>query len=87
MSDYLVGAAQWRDHHRDGAKGSPPKLLMAAASRALDVLALADEADLACLRAEYDHAPAPRPPSPAPGRSSGLPVAPGAPSPGRTRGR
>ncbi|WP_181787495.1 hypothetical protein [Streptomyces phytophilus] len=86
VSDCLVEAAQWRNRHRDAPAGSPPKLLMAAASRARDVLAVADEADLARLRAEYD--PAPAPPPPAPGRPSGLPPAsPDAASAGQTRGR
>ncbi|MFG3038070.1 hypothetical protein ACGFYZ_14285 [Streptomyces sp. NPDC048330] len=77
VSDSLFAAAQWRGQHRGAAKGSPPKLLMEAASRSLSVAAIADEADLTALRAEYD--PAPSPDRPPPGRtraSSGLPPAP-----------
>ncbi|MFF2567292.1 hypothetical protein [Streptomyces sp. NPDC058084] len=77
VSDYLVAAAQWRGQHRGAAKGSPPKLLMEAASRSLSVAAIADEADLMALRAEYDPAPSPDRPSPGQTRaSSGLPPAP-----------
>ncbi|GAA2672499.1 hypothetical protein GCM10010400_38060 [Streptomyces aculeolatus] len=84
VSDCLVEAAQWRGHHRDAVDGPPRKRLMAAASRALDVLAIADEADLARLRAEYD--PAPALPSPAPGRPPGPPpTSPGAPRQGGGR--
>ncbi|MFJ4322718.1 hypothetical protein ACIP3A_06330 [Streptomyces tricolor] len=85
MSDYLFAAAQWRGQHRGAAKGSPPKLLMEAASRSLSVAALADEADLATLRAAYDPAPPPGRPARA---STGLPPAPphappAGPAPGR----
>ncbi|HEX5566465.1 MAG TPA: hypothetical protein VFY14_05950 [Streptomyces sp.] len=75
VSDYLIAAAQWRGQNRGAEKGSPSKLLMEAASRSLSVLAIADEADLAILRAEYDPAPAP-PKAPTSGRPqapSGLP--------------
>ncbi|MFE6163143.1 hypothetical protein ACFQ7F_29995 [Streptomyces sp. NPDC056486] len=57
LSDYLVAAARWKRENRDAAKGSPSNLLMAAASQALSVLALADEAGLRRLRAVYDPAP------------------------------
>ncbi|MFF8732019.1 hypothetical protein ACF073_36935 [Streptomyces sp. NPDC015171] len=54
---------------------------MTAASRALSVLALADEAGLSRLRAAYDPAPTPATPTGGqPGASSGVPPAP--PSPG-----
>lgn len=72
MSDYLLAASRWRGQNRDAELGSPPKMLMTAASRSLSVLALADEADLAALRAEYD--PAPTPDTPQAERS--LPPAP-----------
>ncbi|WP_414169089.1 hypothetical protein ACMATS_24700 [Streptoverticillium reticulum] len=75
VSDYLVAAARWRGQNRGAELGSPPKMLMAAASRSLSVLALADQADLAILRAAYD--PAPAPPAPPQGRTGpGLPPAP-----------
>ncbi|MFF8779515.1 hypothetical protein ACF07W_19810 [Streptomyces sp. NPDC015140] len=57
LSDYLVAAARWEQENRGAAKGSPSNLLMTAASRALSVLALADEAGLNRLRAAYDPAP------------------------------
>ncbi|MGW0312656.1 hypothetical protein [Streptomyces flavidovirens] len=85
VSDYLFAAAQWRGQHRGAAKGPPPKLLMEAASRSLFVAAIADEADLATLRAAYDPAPPPVHPARA---STGLPPAPphappAGPAPGR----
>ncbi|MBU5946465.1 hypothetical protein ACH4FA_02135 [Streptomyces sp. NPDC017966] len=81
MSDYLVAAARWRRENRDAAKGSPSNLLMTAASRALSVLAIADEAGLSRLRAAYDPAPTPATPaSTHPGAAAGLPPAP--PPPG-----
>ncbi|MFD7320599.1 hypothetical protein ACFV9D_05830 [Streptomyces sp. NPDC059875] len=89
VSDYLFAAAQWRGQHRGAAKGSPPKLLMEAASRSLSVAAIADEADLTTLRAVYDSAPPSNFPSPGQSRaSSGLPPAPppappASPTPGR----
>ncbi|MFH8991383.1 hypothetical protein [Streptomyces sp. NPDC017940] len=60
VSDYLLSAARWRGQNRGAEPESPPKMLMAAASRSLDVLALAHRADLAILRAAYDPAPAPK---------------------------
>ncbi|MEW1599410.1 hypothetical protein [Streptomyces sp. NPDC093808] len=75
MSDYLVAAARWRRENRDAAKGAPSHLLMTAASRALSVLALADEAGLSRLRAAYDPAPT-TPASTHPGATAGLPPAP-----------
>jgi hypothetical protein len=89
VSDYLLAAAQWRGRHRGAAKGSPPKLLMEAASRSLSVTAIADQADLTILRAEYDPAPAPKLPPPGrPEPSTRLPPAPPpAPPAGPTLGR
>ncbi|MBM7167051.1 hypothetical protein JQK87_01150 [Streptomyces sp. G44] len=60
ISDYLVAAARWRGQNRGAEPESPPKMLMAAASRTLDALALAHSADLAILRAAYDPAPTPK---------------------------
>jgi hypothetical protein len=85
VSDYLLATAQWRGQHRGAAKGSPPKLLMEAASRSLSVAAIADEADLTTLRASYDPAPTPTRPERA---STGLPpVPPHAPPAGPAPGR
>ncbi|MEV5878060.1 hypothetical protein AB0L75_28305 [Streptomyces sp. NPDC052101] len=84
VSDCLVAAARWRGQNRGAELGSPPKMLMAAASRSLGVLSLADQADLAILRAEYDPAPAP----PQPRTTPGLPPAPpGTPPTGPAPGR
>ncbi|MEU5083736.1 MULTISPECIES: hypothetical protein [Streptomyces] len=87
ISNYLVAAARWRDQNRGAELGSPPKMLMTAASHSLSVLALAHQADLAILRAEYD--PAPAPPSPQQGpKAPGLPPSPpSAPPAGPTPGR
>ncbi|MFK4688282.1 hypothetical protein [Streptomyces pristinaespiralis] len=88
VSDYLFATAQWRGRHRSAVKGSPPKLLMEAASRSLSVAAIADEADLGTLRAAYDPAPTPNlPPGPA-RASTALPpppphVPPAGPAPSR----
>ncbi|MFE8009042.1 hypothetical protein [Streptomyces sp. NPDC057418] len=87
VSEYLYAAAQWRGQHRGAAKGSPPKLLMEAASRSLSVAALADQADRTTLRATYDPAPAPHRPDRAP-TATGLPprpphAPPAGPAPGR----
>ncbi|MFF5537839.1 hypothetical protein ACFY71_36160 [Streptomyces cinerochromogenes] len=80
MSEYLVAAARWRGQNHGAELGSPPKMLMKAASHSLSALALGHQADLAILRAEYD--PAPAPPSPPRGRTtSGLPPAPPSPPP------
>ncbi|MGW2650818.1 hypothetical protein ACWC2T_39540 [Streptomyces sp. NPDC001393] len=87
VSDYLVAAARWRGQNRGAEPGSPPKMLMAAASRSLSVLAIADQADLAALRAAYD--PAPTPPAP-PHRPTGPglpPAPPGTPPASPTHGR
>ncbi|MET9507686.1 hypothetical protein ABZX62_04255 [Streptomyces flavidovirens] len=82
VSDYLLAAAQWRGQHRGAAKGSPPKLLMEAASRSLSVAAIADEADLRTLRAAYDPAPTPNlPPTGQTAVSTALPPAPPHPPP------
>ncbi|MGW9400774.1 hypothetical protein [Streptomyces sp. NPDC055642] len=80
MSDYLVAAARWQRENRDATKGSPSNLLMAAASRALSVLAIADEAGLSRLRAAYDPAPTPTTSASTRPGAAGLPPAP--PSPG-----
>lgn len=77
VSDYLLAAGQWRGQNRDAKPESPPKMLMTAASRSLSVLGLADEADLAVLRAEYD--PAPTPGTPPHGRSHAAPTPPPTP--------
>ncbi|MGW4550281.1 hypothetical protein ACWEN4_28650 [Streptomyces violaceorubidus] len=81
LSDYLVAAARWKRENRDAAKGSPSHLLMTAASRALSVLALADEAGMNRLRATYDPTPTPAPPTnPRQGTTANVPPSP--PSPG-----
>ncbi|MEU8729426.1 hypothetical protein AB0C68_08660 [Streptomyces tendae] len=81
LSDYLVAAARWNRENRDAAKGSPSNLLMTAASRALSVLALADEAGTNRLRATYDPAPTPATPTDLQqGTTASLPPSP--PSPG-----
>ncbi|MFH9862190.1 hypothetical protein [Streptomyces sp. NPDC017202] len=78
LSDYLAAAARWKQENRGAAKRPPSNLLMTAASRALSVLALADEAGVNRLRFAYDPAletstglpqgttagPPPSPPSP-----------------------
>lgn len=61
VSEILVNIARW--NNRAVEHGTPPKQLMEAASRSLSVLALADQADLALLRDEYDPAPVPQPAS------------------------
>ncbi|MFF3460314.1 hypothetical protein ACFYXH_39730 [Streptomyces sp. NPDC002730] len=89
VSDYLLAAAQWRGQNRGAANSSPPKLLMEAAGRSLSALAIADHADLAALRAEYDPAPAPKAPAPDRSRAaSGFPpTPPNAPPAGPTPGQ
>ncbi|MEU2375066.1 hypothetical protein [Streptomyces misionensis] len=62
VSEVLVAIARWGGRNRSAEPGSPPKMLMSAASHVLAPLNLADLADLTVLRAEYD--PAPRPPAP-----------------------
>ncbi|MEU3599297.1 hypothetical protein ABZ714_11275 [Streptomyces sp. NPDC006798] len=82
VSDYLVAAAKRNGRYLDAAPGSPPRLLMEAASRSLSIMHIADEASMATLRAHYDPAPAPA----APNREQsppGLPPAPPSPRPGR----
>lgn len=80
-----MSIARWGNRYRGAEQGAPSKKLLEAASRSLSVLALADEADLAILRDEYDPAPAPRPASKTPLH---LPPAPPAPPPaGPTPGR
>ncbi|CAL9367704.1 hypothetical protein [Streptomyces sp. enrichment culture] len=81
LSDYLVAAARWKQENRDAAKGSPSHLLMTAASRALSVLALADEAGMNRLRATYDPTPTPAPPT-NPQQRTTANVPPSPPSPG-----
>ncbi|GGU55264.1 hypothetical protein GCM10010211_19940 [Streptomyces albospinus] len=83
VSDYLLAAARWRRQNRGAEPESPPKMLMAAASRSLDVLALAHTADLAILRAAYDPSPAPKPQANAPASTApALPPAPPKAPPG-----
>ncbi|MER6566976.1 hypothetical protein ABT288_12455 [Streptomyces sp. NPDC001093] len=80
MSEYLVAAARWRGQNRGAELGSPPNMLMKAASDTLSALALGHQADLAILRAEYD--PTPPPPGPPQGRTApGLPPTPPGTSP------
>ncbi|MFE4664543.1 hypothetical protein ACFRI7_11745 [Streptomyces sp. NPDC056716] len=57
VSEHLVAAARWKDGLRGAQRGSPPRLLQGAASSLLGVLAVAGEADLMLLRAEYDPTP------------------------------
>lgn len=88
VSDYLQAAAQWRDRHRDAATGSPPRLLMDAASHAWSALAVGRHASLASLRAAYDPAPAPKARADPTSTASALPPAPPhtpptGPAPGR----
>ncbi|MFB7405360.1 hypothetical protein ACFCZR_34765, partial [Streptomyces rubiginosohelvolus] len=71
LSNLLLGIARWEGRHRSAAPDSAPKMLMSAASRCLDALALADQADMRVLRDEYD--PAPQPPPPRPQPAQGLP--------------
>lgn len=77
VSHLLVDIARWGNRHRSAAPDSPPKMLMAAASRCLDALALADQADIRGLREEYD--PAPKPTQPGTESAPGLPPSPPAP--------
>ncbi|MFJ4973600.1 hypothetical protein [Streptomyces sp. NPDC088755] len=74
LSNLLVDIARWEGRHRSAAPDSPPKMLMSAASRCLDALALADQADMRVLRDEYD--PAPQPPPPRPQSTQSLPPSP-----------
>lgn len=74
LSNLLVDIARWEGRHRSAAPDSAPKMLMSAASRCLDALALADQADMRVLRDEYD--PAPQPPPPRPQPAQGLPPSP-----------
>lgn len=85
VSDLLMSIAQWGNRHRGAEQGTPPRMLLEAASRSLSVLGLADEADLTVLRDEYDPVLAPRPASKTP---PSLPPAPPVPPPaGPTPGR
>ncbi|WP_326613523.1 hypothetical protein OG949_35150 [Streptomyces scopuliridis] len=84
MSDLLVAIARRGDRHRSAGRGSPPKMLMEAASRSLSVLTLAEEADPKALRAEYDPAPAPDTPQ---AQQSLPPAPPKSPPQGPTPGR
>ncbi|MEU2305191.1 hypothetical protein [Streptomyces misionensis] len=85
VSEVLVAIARWGGRNRSAEPGSPPKMLMSAASQVLAPLNLADLADLTVLRAEYD--PAPRPPAPPQDRTAPSPpaVPPGTPGPKRAR--
>ncbi|MFE9686770.1 hypothetical protein [Streptomyces sp. NPDC006285] len=89
VSEILVAIARWDGRHRNAELGTPPKMMMEAASRSLSVLALAEQADLAILRAEYDPTPPPSAATPVEKRAaSGLPPAPpsappAGPAPGR----
>ncbi|WP_261800986.1 hypothetical protein [Streptomyces sp. PBH53] len=84
VSEYLVAAARWRGQNRTAELGSPPKMLMKAASDSLSALALGHQADLALLRAEYDPAPTPPQGPKAPGPSPPPPsIPPAGPAPGR----
>ncbi|MEU2145984.1 MULTISPECIES: hypothetical protein [Streptomyces albovinaceus subgroup] len=74
LSNLLVDIARWEGRHRSAAPDSPPKMLMSAASRCLDALALADQADMRVLRDEYD--PAPQPSQPRPQSTQSLPPSP-----------
>ncbi|MEV8351858.1 hypothetical protein ACFVTT_24340 [Streptomyces niveus] len=77
MSDLLTNIAHWRNRRSYPEPGTPPRKLLEAASRSLSVLGLADEADLAALRAEYDPAPSPdTPPHDRPRAASDLPPTP-----------
>ncbi|MFD9715803.1 hypothetical protein [Streptomyces sp. NPDC059076] len=81
-SDYLLAAATVRGQHRMAPAGSPPRLLLDAASRSLSVLGIADEAGLLALRTHYDPAPAPATPARSqPSSPPGLPPAPPNPTP------
>ncbi|GFN02225.1 hypothetical protein Smic_07810 [Streptomyces microflavus] len=71
VSHLLVDIARWEGRHRSAAPDSPPKMLMTAASRCLDALALADQADIRALRDEYD--PSPKPPQPGTESAPGVP--------------
>lgn len=84
MSDLLTNIARWRNRRSYPEPGTPPRKLLEAASRSLSVLGLADEADLAALRAEYD--PAPSPDTPRAERSL-PPAPPNSPPPGTAPGR
>ncbi|MFF7258158.1 hypothetical protein [Streptomyces microflavus] len=79
VSHLLVDIARWGGRHRSAAPDSPPKMLMTAASRCLDALALADQADIRVLRDEYD--PSPKPPQPGAESAPGLPPSSPAPPP------
>ncbi|NEB88991.1 hypothetical protein G3I43_33225 [Streptomyces anulatus] len=79
ISHLLVDIARWGGHHRSAPPNSPPKMLMTAASRCLDALALADRADIRVLRDEYD--PAPKVPQSGTESTPGLPPSPPASHP------
>ncbi|WP_328939245.1 hypothetical protein OG288_37155 [Streptomyces tauricus] len=87
VSDILAAIARWDDRHRNAEPGTPPKMLMEAASRSLSVLGLADAADLALLRAEYDPAPPPPPPAKKRAASNLPPTPPSTPPAGPAPGR
>ncbi|MFJ7423370.1 hypothetical protein ACIQXD_32910 [Streptomyces uncialis] len=87
VSDYLLAAAKWNGHHRSAASGSPPRLLMEAASRSLSVMGIADDAGMAALRAHYDPAPTPAASDREPVPPSLPPTPPNAAPPGPRPGR
>ncbi|CAL2069188.1 hypothetical protein GPN2_20963 [Streptomyces murinus] len=74
VSKVLVAIARWGGRSRSAEPGSPPKMLMSAASQVLVPLDLADLADLTVPRAAYD----PAPPLPAPSRGCATPSSPAA---------
>ncbi|MFE0772189.1 hypothetical protein [Streptomyces sp. NPDC058861] len=61
VSNLLQAIAQWEKRHRGAEPGTPPRMLMSAASQVLVPLSLAHRADLAALRTEYDPPPTPPP--------------------------
>lgn len=84
MSELLTNIAH-RSHRRSYPEpGTPPEKLLEAARRSLSALGLADEADLAALRAEYDPAPTPGTPQAEQSLPPGPPKSPPAgPTPNR----
>ncbi|MFF7337354.1 hypothetical protein ACFZAT_08420 [Streptomyces sp. NPDC008163] len=83
VSNLFAEIARWGGRHQDAAPDSPPKMLMSAASRCLDALTLADQADIRVLREEYD--PVSKPALPSTASAPGLP--PSTPTPHRATKR